>query len=272
MANTDRHINPAHINGWIRDFNDRSSGRNLFVSDMPRQTYYAPSIMSESQVPRSNTSWATSATPYQDDVFDGTDSGSFYSMSTAPSLNGPQRQRQFLPIPAPAHAAAPPASRLVCEFVGYHSCDETFSVDEEDAWIEHVAYHLHYIFPAITICWFCNEEYRARSGSNADFRACFRERMYHIADHFRRGLGVDQMRPDHYFLNHLHQYGLITDDQFNHGRDFHELPQTENLYPAGWRPPTEERVVVQEDRRRSRQSRHGHGHRHVSSRSSGHHR
>ncbi|KAK7424219.1 hypothetical protein QQZ08_008707 [Neonectria magnoliae] len=182
MAHTNQHTDPAYLNGWIREFNEhRSSDRIQFLSDTPRRNFYASSIMSESRtVPRSHASWATSASSCEE-VFDKEYAGTFYSMSTAPSTNGPERQHRDLPIPAPAV----PPSRLFCEFVGYDNCDVTFEIDDEEAWIDHIAYyHLNYIFPARCICWFCdNTEYRAASNTTADLESCYRQRMHHIAGH-----------------------------------------------------------------------------------------
>lgn len=63
------------------------------------------------------------------------------------------------------------------------------------------------------------------------------------------------MRPDFFFLDHVYQHGLISEEVFQWARRFHEVPQIPNLYPAGWRPGQEEEVVVEAEVNRSHRRR-----------------
>ncbi|KAF7543200.1 hypothetical protein G7Z17_g10924 [Cylindrodendrum hubeiense] len=272
-------MNPATIqadglNSWLNDF-EQQRGRNdsyTFQSSSqmpPSRCYYAPRIMSEScyapgagtqgsQGPWSNSSWSNSTSSYPS-VFSDAQTAS--SRSTMPPSQGPPRHRQHRPVPGPG------PSNLICEFIGYDLCDARFDIDDEQGWIEHMAQaHLGNNFPAQCMCWFCDAQFIAQSNSDADCWASYEARMHHIAGHFRtQGLRADQMRPDYYFLDHIHRQRLISEDQFTQAASFHELPQIPNLYPEGWRPPREDpgmRVVETSHGRRSHRHRSGHGSRH----------
>ncbi|KAH8685288.1 hypothetical protein BGZ61DRAFT_279562, partial [Ilyonectria robusta] len=127
---------------------------------------------------------------------------------------------------------------LLCEWIEYGPCRVTFNINDEEGWISHIIQsHLGNNFPEHCVCWFCDEEYIAQSNSAADRWASYQARMYHIADHFRtQGLRANQMRPDHFFLDHIHRHGLIRDEEYRYAINSHELEQIPGLHEAGWRP------------------------------------
>jgi hypothetical protein len=191
-----------------------------------RSTYYATSLMLSDQTTNgpptqsTNMSIASSAT-YVSSCFD----------------KPTPRTTYVLTDPAPI------SPLLVCEFIGLGGCDEVFDSTNEAGWIAHIAeVHLHYMFPATCICWYCDRTFRAPSYSQADTEACYRKRMHHIAKHLRDNPAPgSQMRPDFYFLNHLHDCGLIDEEMFQRATIYHEVPQIPDLYPAGSRPGHDQR-------------------------------
>ncbi|KAF7562602.1 hypothetical protein G7046_g1537 [Stylonectria norvegica] len=193
---------PADIHVWIGNY-QASRGTRIIPeqSAVPRSYMYAESLdISEPgrRVPRSqhsrvsSASGATAHSAYFDTYYAETVS----SVSTAPPLGGPTpslRERPAVPTP----------SLLVCEFVRYHRCPYTFEPDNEEGWISHVSeQHLGFNFPAYCMCWFCPSTFEAISGEPVDRAACYRDRMHHIAGHFRRGATGNDMRPDFYFVDH----------------------------------------------------------------------
>lgn len=160
--------------------------------------------------------------------------------------------------------SGPSPSRLPCEFVGYDHCEETFNIDDKDGWISHIIQcHLGNNFPPRCICWFCDEEYVAQSSSTVDCWESYQLRMDHIAEHFRTSnLGVDEIRPDFFFLDHIHRHGLVSKEEYRHATKYRELKQITDLHEASWRPTgqdqgTEVVETSRHDRRhRPKSSRH----------------
>ncbi|KAM5348597.1 hypothetical protein ACJ41O_008421 [Fusarium nematophilum] len=264
----------AEIPGFISDFNARKGTH--FTWDSPNfgvmpPSHYPPSLMlsehAVTPVPSTRSITSSSAIsgstrlsscfdrPYYTRTNTNTAASSISTTTAAapPPRRGPTpplRQRPALPTACP----------LVCEFIGYDGCDAVFDPDDEERWVAHVAgRHLRNIFPLVCGCWFCDDaEFEAASGSHADREACYRGRMRHIAWHFRNGWSVDQMRPDFFFLDHVHDYGLITEDMFQRATRFHEIPQIPNLHHAGWRRPERPvpvEVEVEVSRSRPRRAR-----------------
>ena len=165
--------------------------------------------------------------PYADQPYAPT----VWSMSTAPSLYGPP----------------PPLDRLVCEFVGYTRCSVSFDPRDVEGWIEHNAKdHLGKKYPPYSICWFCDTVFPPESTSSGDRRRSYRDRMEHIAAHFVQGSTVGDMRPDFYFLDHIYQEGFIDHRTFEAAKAYHEAPQTDDVYPAGWRCPPKQPAMQPE--------------------------
>ncbi|KAM4066899.1 hypothetical protein HRG_000911 [Hirsutella rhossiliensis] len=180
--------------------------------------YYAPSLMlSESrasvqpQRQQDMVSMASAATPMSA-IFDTFDSYSTYSASTAPPQRGPeppQRQRATVPDFA--------ASWLPCEFHKLSGCEERFILDEVEAWIQHMmVVHLQGILPTFCICWFCDHaKFQAVTERPEDREVAYQARMRHIASHFFwDGKTAADVRWDFHFLDHAHDYGLITESVF----------------------------------------------------------
>ncbi|KAJ3525546.1 hypothetical protein NM208_g11594 [Fusarium decemcellulare] len=234
----------ADLNGFMSDFNARKGiqpTRDIPTLDAEFPSYYAPELMFSDQgsaVPsaRSTNRSTMSRSTYTSSCFDRSRTWASNSVSTAPSHRGPFPLRH-------QPATFPTASLLVCEFVGFGGCGAVFSPEDEEGWIAHIAnQHLGNIFPRVCVCWFCNEPaFRSVSKSLADREACYRERMHHIASHFRSGRTRDDIRPDFFFLDHVHDHRLITEEMFQRATQYHETPQIPNLYPAGWRPSHQSR-------------------------------
>ncbi|KAJ4189215.1 hypothetical protein NW755_006033 [Fusarium falciforme] len=246
----------ADVNDFLGEFNAQK-GMQLTRDAFPvvPASHYPPSLMLSDQAtaissPRSFNRSIRSNSTYMSSCFQTNT-----SISTAPPPHGP-------PPPHRQRPSLPTASLLVCEFVGFQACDALFDPDDEESWISHIVdHHLNNILPRVSMCWFCNDvpRFKAVSKSHEDREVCFRERMSHIAWHFRNGCSREQMRPDFFFLDHVHQHGLISEDVFQWAKRFHEVPQIPNLYPAGWRPGQQEEVVVEAEVGRSHRRHHRSG-------------
>ncbi|KAF5667607.1 hypothetical protein FHETE_5665 [Fusarium heterosporum] len=228
------------INGFISEHNARRGmqvTRDAFPAMHP--TYYAPSLMFSDQ--------SANGPPTQS--IDMSTASSSTLMSSCFDSHRPVAPRTASVLTEPP--VYPP---LVCEFIGLGGCNEVFdSFNDEAGWIAHISdVHLRNIFPAVCICWFCDRTFKAQSYSQADAEACYRKRMHHIAKHIRNDVPRGQMRPDFFFLNHVHDYGLIDEEMFQRARVYHEAPQIPNLYPAGWRPEYQDQRPTQLETSRSR--------------------
>ncbi|KAK5988646.1 hypothetical protein PT974_10132 [Cladobotryum mycophilum] len=135
----------------------------------------------------------------QSSIFDGADEESQSSFSSAPSQTGPElpnRERPTLPffdspLVESTHAGRQGPS-LPCEFLWYDNCEESFGLTGYDAWVEHMlTQHLDRTLPRKLICWICEENFEARSDLREEKKINYRERICHIAEHFR---GVKQFR------------------------------------------------------------------------------
>ncbi|POR35695.1 Uncharacterized protein TPAR_04107 [Tolypocladium paradoxum] len=209
--------------------------------------YYAPEIvLSEPRAPslprteRDTTSLASSATP-RSAMFDGFDSYSAYSTSTAPPRRGhepPHRQRAAVPDA--------PVTWLPCEFRRLSGCGANFALDDVEPWIEHmIAQHLERNFPEKCICWFCDHaDFRAASGLQEDKEKAYRRRMHHIAEHFRNGKTALDIRWDFHFLDHVHNQHLIEEHVFQWATRQSELRLPRGMtfanHPRAGRPRGEE--------------------------------
>ncbi|KAH6990434.1 hypothetical protein BKA56DRAFT_206951 [Ilyonectria sp. MPI-CAGE-AT-0026] len=240
--------------GWVEDFHaQRSRNPGYFQPSSETPSYYAPRIMSESShlpMPSAGTQYssASSAGTQCSSMFD--DVYTHSSMSTSPPDDAPPHHYQHQPVLGPG------PSRLLCEWVEYGHCGATFNVNDEEGWISHIVQsHLGNNFPTHCVCWFCDGEFIAQSNSAADCWVSYQARMYHIADHFRtQGLRANQMRPDHFFLDHIHRHGLIRDEEYRYAINSHELEQIPGLHEAGWRPTRNDpsNRVVETNRRHRR--------------------
>ncbi|KAF4976562.1 hypothetical protein FZEAL_6796 [Fusarium zealandicum] len=256
----------ADVNGFIYDFNARKGTQRtrhsqIFSAVLP--SHYPQSLMLSDRATalstRSINTSTNSRSTLMSSCFDRPRTQTASSIFTAPPLHGPAPQHRNRPV-------LPSASPLVCEFIGFVGCNAIFDPEDEAGWIGHIAHHhLNNTFPMVCICWFCGNvpAFTAASNSQADREACYRRRMHHIAWHFRNGWSGSQMRPDFFFLDHVHENGLITEEVFQQAKRYHEVPQIPNLYPSGWRPEHQgagARFSVEVEVSRPRRGRSAHSH------------
>ncbi|KOS19429.1 hypothetical protein ESCO_001020 [Escovopsis weberi] len=158
------------------------------------------------------------------------------SSSTASSMAESvraERRRMITPFweqPAPPALAQTAASSLIpCEFhwrlLG--DCEARFRPTDIDGLIQHVvSQHLECKLPRKAACWFCDEVvFQAQSEEFDAEMYNFGTRTRHIAQHFSGGKTVWDIRPDHYFLDHLIRHGLINQADFELATKYHEAPQ-----------------------------------------------
>ncbi|KAH6877267.1 hypothetical protein B0T10DRAFT_464659 [Thelonectria olida] len=236
-------VDPQEIQSFLNPYQNGyqvAQPSTSYTPTMPR-TYYAPEIMmgDEYSAPRSDFSGGTSQTPYSSGFSEGY-GGNAYSISTAPSTSGYERDFHQHPFQVSARP------RLPCEFDQFRQrCEATFDIDDEEAWIEHLAsVHLNYSYPKCCICWFCSSKYVAKSDSNKDRWECFRKRMHHIARHLRDNERTwDDMRPDFHFIDHVRRLRIIGEEEYSFLRRHSEVPQFPTFRPAGFRQPMREQSV-----------------------------
>lgn len=155
-------------------------------------------------------------------------------------------------LTVPSRPGSPPL--LTCEFVGYNDCNQEFGLNNVNDWINHMAAdHLGNRFPTSSKCWFCTRNFEAASLDLSGLWACYRNRMLHIAEHFRSGWTYADMRPDYFFLEHLNENDLIHPARYEAAKEWHEVPQIEGLYPAGSRFPRREHASHEYDRHEPRE-------------------
>ncbi|KAJ4127216.1 hypothetical protein NW768_008843 [Fusarium equiseti] len=245
----------ADINGFISEYHARRGQQPSQHDFTPTPGYYAASLMFSDEAANSHT------TPTQSVSMSNTSSETYMSscfdMPTAQTFSA---YIEFPPASITYQQTSVPPSPLVCEFVRYTGCNAVFDSNDESGWIEHnVNSHLGDTFPAVCVCWFCDREFKASSKSWTGTEACYRERMHHIAKHFRKGVTGRQMRPDFFFLDHVHKYGLIDEETFQREAMRHEAPQLSGLHPAGWRPegrPVQDQIESSRSRHRGSSTRH----------------
>jgi hypothetical protein len=218
------------INGFISQHNARREPLPSQHPFTPTPRYYASTLIVSEE--------GANSPPTQSVSMSNASSSTY--MSSCFDMPTPQTsstRAEPPPASAPYLQLSLPSSPLVCEFVRYTGCNATFDTNDEAGWIQHIAtFHLGNTFPTLCVCWFCDREFRASSHSQSDIEACYQKRMHHIAKHFRRGVTGRQIRPDFFFLDHVHNYGLIDEETFQREKICHEAPQLSGLHPTGWRP------------------------------------
>lgn len=146
---------------------------------------------------------------------------------------------------------------LPCEFKKLSGCQEQFGLHHKDSWIDHIIdEHLHGRCPRVSICWFCDKPvFKAGLNKKDNKLESFRQRMYHIATHFKEGMTAADIRPDFYFLDHLREHNLIDESTFKSAKKLGEFPSGYFTRPPGGNE-TQSEVVVESPRScRRRQSR-----------------
>ncbi|KAI1117521.1 hypothetical protein F5Y14DRAFT_351383 [Nemania sp. NC0429] len=153
-----------------------------------------------------------------------------YSVSSVGSYNSTFSHAQSastasVPDLDRGYRAPTAAGDLPCEFVGYTRCEESFGLDEFDAWVEHiVSVHLLNLLPKKVICWFCDDE--VFDCKRVDRETNFRQRMWHIHGHFQRQeFTVNNIRPDHHLNAHLWKKRLIDEGVYIAAQRYDEVPQ-----------------------------------------------
>jgi hypothetical protein len=211
----------------------------------PRQIqHYAPSIvMSEDEFPggerparrgrpryspsEAGSSSSDAASIQASSVFDD-DNWTMSSISTAPSLGSVSDDGASAIAPSVDERAEDDASGILpCEFVAYTGCGARFSIDDVDGWVYHIAVeHMDSILPRAARCWFCRrggsycvEDDEVTDMTQNEMEALFRDRMEHIADHFRNEK-TDKIRPDFRFLEHVYVNGFIDDEMFEAAKQY----------------------------------------------------
>lgn len=170
--------------------------------------------------------------------------------------------------------ATPPANltatRMPCEFARYTGCEATFDAfGGVETWVSHeLDVHLDWALPATCLCWFCDEfRFASEETHGGDRRLNFHSRMMHIAGHYQEGTAGPRIRADFFFLDHIWQCRLVSEEVFEREKRVHEEVQIEGLRPRGYvtarmarEEERRESVVVgtgSEDRRRRKEKRAG---------------
>ncbi|KAI5457311.1 hypothetical protein BGZ63DRAFT_75794 [Mariannaea sp. PMI_226] len=258
-------VDPTGIYNFIDTYRDGNGDRQQPSCYQSTADYYPSRIMSEDSsashhnltIPRSMMSGDTSHTAYSE-VFDPEYAYRSPTILTVPSTDGDVRDFHHLPLPNPE----PTAPTLPCEFNHYDRCNASFHIDDEEGWLTHIAnVHLNHVFPTHCICWFCSAKYVATSNTYNDRKACYQKRIHHIARHLRRReYGLDEIRPDYHFIDHIYRIRIIGNQEYDYLREYREedSQQGHNFYPAGWRRPEAEQPVMVEVARSSQSKKKRH--------------
>ena len=216
--------NPDDIQNFLTDFQNNHHGTGSRVGaggqNVSREEAKAarpatvPSLPPQStssyqQIPRTfqgpySSSQYPSTTMTGGDEFDQS-APSEYTVSTVAAT------------PAP-NTAVWPGVDIPCEFVGWHSCDVTFGLDNIDAWCQHVAHdHLLGHIPKKLRCWYCDDvQFKSQSTNTAHLHRNLHDRFVHILDHIRyQHKGAHDIRIDWDMLEHLRKHDIIDQDQYN---------------------------------------------------------
>ncbi|QPC71730.1 hypothetical protein HYE68_002482 [Fusarium pseudograminearum] len=241
------------INGFISEHNARRGARPSQHPFTPIPRYYAATLMFSDE--------GANSPPTQSISMSNASSSTY--MSSCFDMPTPQTSSTHTAPPPPASIPyqqySVPSSPLVCEFERYTGCNAMFDPNDEAGWIEHiVTFHIGNAFPSVCVCWFCDRKFSASAYSPPSPEACYRQRMHHIAKHFRRGVTGRQIRPDFPFLDHAYNYRLIDEETFQREKMSHEAPQLSGLHPAGWRHeqgPLQGQVEISRSHRRGSSTR-----------------
>lgn len=169
---------------------------------------------------------------------------------------------------------------IPCEFVGYGDCPMSFHMDDMENWCQHVVQgHLQNRLPQVMMCWYCNEQFTSKSTDSKDLNRNLYDRFVHIRQHVQEGKGEHDIRVDWYLLEHLHQYNLIPEEDYqrvyHYWRDYvpfpdgirRKVPVRDDVYPSTYTSPSrtakQERdsqvpVDTRKEERRRRQEKHSH--------------
>jgi len=111
---------------------------------------------------------------------------------------------------------------LQCEFC-FMGCEIRYGPSCIEEWISHTQSHLHDSPPPSNAgCIFCHENLNTpESESKKD---PWRQRMLHIAEHFKEGASEDDLVPDYTLVIYLKDRGLITDEDYSNAIKYQGIP------------------------------------------------
>jgi hypothetical protein len=122
--------------------------------------------------------------------------------STAPSSATPDRQQVALKINY--------GYEFHCPF-GFVGCELSFDPTQTDAYISHTVTHFFdHGPPPKTVCIFCPQTFENRNDRVANWR----ERMRHIADHYRRLARTEHTRPDFFVIEYMRKKRIISYEDY----------------------------------------------------------
>ncbi|KAE9377659.1 hypothetical protein N431DRAFT_301648, partial [Stipitochalara longipes BDJ] len=139
------------------------------------------------------------------------------------------------------------------EFVG---CELSFHPTQIDAYIHHTIDHFFgHRPPPKAICIFCPQIFE-----NPNERVTnWRERMRHIADHYRRLDRFEASGPDFYVIEYMRKKGIISSEDYKWATKHTERPACDGLVDFGHKTAEmkrkEEKAVEERYRERRRYKR-----------------
>jgi hypothetical protein len=97
-----------------------------------------------------------------------------------------------------------------CPF-GFVGCELRFDSTQTDAYISHTFTHFYdHRPPPKTVCIFCPQTFENRNDRVANWR----ERMCHIADHYRRLERIEHTRPDFFVIEYMRMKRIISHEDY----------------------------------------------------------
>lgn len=205
------------------------SGHIPVRQSQPGGSWYAPVVYVDERVnpnyaasEHSCVTFGSSATAHSATFDEQPTHDCFVGSFDPPFIGGARAEYSQFPA-ADGHIS----TMLPCEFQGFTACPESFRLEDVGLWIDHmVKRHLGRCFPLLSQCWFCDEvEFRSPSKRTQDKEELYRQRMLHIHGHYVRSEAASGIRPDFFFLDHLHQNGLIEEEVFQRACQRGEFPR-----------------------------------------------
>jgi hypothetical protein len=121
--------------------------------------------------------------------------------------------------------ASPDSFRLPCILDGIMVCSASFRPSEFESWYEHSLSHYEDSSPPNhALCIFCHTVFDSIPPST-----CWRDRMRHIANHFKSGCTMKRSRPDFRVIKDMWQKGLISERTYEKLFQHTEKPPCDGL-------------------------------------------
>lgn len=140
---------------------------------------------------------------------------------------------------------------LWCEHRDLLGCPVEFSIEDQDAWIEHHKEHLGHRYPPVLACWMCGERtfianiYKGLNAheehSDPDQRQVvneknFERRMKHIADHITHEISIAMPHEfDILLLDFMKDKGFIDAAKYETTKTLGKHSMGERRLQVGWR-------------------------------------